>query len=367
MKKKESSYVSMDLFQRCVPPFQEGLRAKEALASDDGSLTRAERTMLRKTVREGERAWFEVLENIEWVIDSAVKTELERPRSFHFLPDEDEMHQAGVEGAYKMMKNADLGKMKSAVNYLMQWVRTYVSRTALHEESQFGLPYSKLQKFRKIAAIRSRLADELGRTPTDEEVHDFVNSGKAHVRTMMGRAGSGSDLDAPRKADRIPLALIKEQREFSESGQLMKYPVTDDHKIDSMVSTGSVEDEVIVDSSKGFWNGWFASVHIDEHQWPRIAGVLGLYDVDDARSYNDRKSKRLSIEVQTLIGSKYGGIPKFASEWSESHGHGPWDVFIGVDDLSDITPDSIGEGGSRVFKELKFTLPDGPCDTPTHT
>lgn len=350
--KNESSYVTLELFQRCIPPFQEGLKAKEALEADDGSMPREERVRLRKMVHAGEDAWAEVMRSISWVIENAVKTEINKPRTFYFTPDPEELRQAGYEGAYKMMKNADLNKMASAVNYLMQWVNTYVSRAAFKEESQFGLSANKLQTFRKISAIRAKLASKLDREPTDEEVFEYVNAGKAHVKTFMGKSGKGSDTKSARKADKIPLKMIQEQGEFQSNGAAMRYSVTDETKINSMVHVQSTENQIINSSStRLFWESWFKHVGIISSQWDTIAANLELYDVGDAKT---RPSKRLVSEVQMLIGSETGGMAGFATAWHEEHGPGAWDVFMKMPPQPAIDLDANDEDGRKLFRVLRF-------------
>ena len=350
--KNESSYVTLELFQRCIPPFQEGLKAKEALEADDGSMPREERVRLRKMVHAGEDAWAEVMRSISWVIETAVKTEINKPRTFYFTPDPEELRQAGLEGAYKMMKNADLNKMSSAVNYLMQWVNTYVSRAAFKEESQFGLSASKLQTFRKISAIRAKLASKLNREPTDEEVFEYVNAGKAHVKTFMGKSGKGSDTKSARKADKIPLKTIQEQGELQSNGATMRYSVTDETKINSMVHVPSTESRIIDSSNtRPFWESWFKHVGIISSQWDTIAANLELYDVEDAKT---RPSRRLASEVQMLIGSETGGMAGFATAWHEEHGPGAWDVFMKMPPQPAIDLDAYDEDGKKLFRVLRF-------------
>ena len=315
-------------------------------------MPREERVRLRKMVHAGEDAWAEVMQSISWVIENAVKTEINKPRTFYFTPDPEELRQAGLEGAYKMMKNADLNKMSSAVNYLMQWVNTYVSRAAFKEESQFGLSASKLQTFRKISAIRAKLASKLNREPTDEEVFEYVNAGKAHVKTFMGKSGKGSDTKSARKADKIPLKTIQEQGEFQSNGAAMRFSVTDETKINSMVHVPSTENRIIDSSNtRPFWESWFKHVGIISSQWDTIAANLELYDVGDAKM---RPSRRLVSEVQMLIGSETGGMAGFATAWHEEHGPGAWDVFMKMPPQPAIDLDAYDEDGKKLFRVLRF-------------
>lgn len=348
-----SSYVTMDLFTECVPLFQDGLRARDTLSSDDGSLTRVEKLELRRAVRKGEDAWAKVIEHVEWIINRAVRDEVNRPRAFHYIPDAEELRQAALEGVYKMMCSADLSKMHSPVNYIMQWIGTYVSRAATRDETQFGMPASRLQLYRKIAAIRGKMRKQSGCEPTDEEVYEYIKSGKAQVHTMNGRKNSNQ---SPRVRE-IPLKDIREQREF-ENGYPMKFAVDDPIQIDTEVQVSMDTNDIMPSMAQRFWMAWFESLHIDPSQWDDIAVSLDLYPVapNEGTGKRVRMSPRLKQEMEILISSKTGGITDFARQWHDDNGSGPWDVFLHVTLLDEVPLNSVDSSGRKVFRSLRFIV-----------
>lgn len=342
----KSAYLDRKLFERTVPIFRAGLDAKASLESGS-DLSRQERTRLRRAVDAGADAYMEICDKAEWIIDRAVSKEMNRDRSFYAVLDADDLRQAGYEAVWKMMRKADPGKMAdSAVNYLMQWVNTDVSRAARAVETNYGMSSNKLKTMRKIAAVRSKLAKKIGRKPTDEEVYDFFMEGGADIHTKYGRKGvDGSN------ASGVTLAMIHEQAKL-DKGTNLKYPVTDVHAIDAEVSSPSAEASYDDGSVGDFWRSWFRRVGIAEDQWDRIAGLLDLYDVPAGTA--TRRSSRLVKEFQELVGSEYGGIGEFADEWTRKYGDGPWTVFSGIELAPGIQPDSVDDHGHRVFSTLRF-------------
>ena len=132
----------------------------------------------------------------------------------------------------------------------------------------------------------------------------------------------------------------------------MRFSVTDETKINSMVHVPSTENRIIDSSStRLFWESWFKHVGIISSQWDTIAANLELYDVGDAKT---RPSKRLVSEVQMLIGSETGGMAVFATEWHEEHGSGPWDVFMKMTPQPAIDLDADDEDGRKLFRVLRF-------------
>lgn len=343
---RKDSYLDMALFEKNVPLFKEGLAARNKLAADGATLSRAEKLDLKRKARAGEEAWLEISDRAEWVINKAVSKEMNRPRTFHVMLDPEELHQVGLEAIWKMLKAIDLDKMNSPVNYLMQWVNTMVERAASKDEAEFGVTGSKLNKYRKIAAIRARLRKKIGREPTDEEVYEFVKSGGGKVKTMNGRLKNNKNDDA---VPQYSLKLIIEQGKLN-AGSPMKFAVTDPVAIDAETSTGDDADSILESSTVGFWRGWMKSVGISVSQFDDVAASLALYDVDHEVS----QSKRLHDEASLLIGSSTGGIVDYAREWSREHGPGPWDVFTNVTMGPPIAIDSVDENGHKIFRVLKF-------------
>ena len=88
---------------------------------------------------------------------------------------------AGIEGikkgALKYNNKQDSG---TSVHYIMQWFNTYAKRDIEKiAASNLGINASKYATFKKIAAVRMQLENDLGREPTNQEILQYFHSGKA--------------------------------------------------------------------------------------------------------------------------------------------------------------------------------------------
>lgn len=128
----------------------------------------------------------------------------------------DSMFLASVEGMKKGLRKFDVEKLNvSSTNYLFQWITTYGKKELLAQEAPNGIPPSRFQKMKKIAAVRKRHSEELGREASDQEIFEYFQSGRADLVTLNGRLrdrGKRSQANL-----QITLELIEEQREFEKN------------------------------------------------------------------------------------------------------------------------------------------------------
>lgn len=355
---RKTGWIDRGLFEKNLPLFKEGLEAKARLSADNGELTRAETIELKRKARAGEDAWLEVSDRAGWVVARAVRTEMERPRSFYVDLDEEDLRQVGYEAVWKMMRAADLSKMKSPVNYLMMWVNTMVRRAAAREEAEFGLTISHVNKLKLIAAVREKLARDSGHAPTDEDVWRALQSDSTRVKNMYGRLGADVSKMAPRS---VTMKDVVEQGRIN-AGSPMRFAVSGDDLREGELKTQGAEagyEEALVEEWRvAFWREWMRRAHISEDQWDKIAAGLGLYrDVGKGA----RQSKRLADEAAILMASETGGLRELSEDWTRLHGEGPWSVFRGVELQPPISRDAVEEStGKKVFRTIRFDgLPDG--------
>lgn len=162
--------LTLDLLATEVPVFQAGEAAKARLESGEKILKR-ERDKLAKEVLAGETAKETlVLAGIP-LIKHLAKKEYARRRNWQSQVTYEDLVQEGSGGFIRGLRAYKVGGgQKSATNYLGQWVLTDMRRNVEAIDNDFGVSYDAAERFRKIRAIRSRLASTLGREPTDEEV-----------------------------------------------------------------------------------------------------------------------------------------------------------------------------------------------------
>lgn len=154
------------------------------------------------------------------------------PSLFHIL------YYAGISGLEKGLRKFDLEKMStvSSTNYIFQWITVYAKKELLTIEAPMGVAPSRFQRHKKISAVRKRMTDEYGREPTDEEVYEYFQSGRADQKNFNGRKkNSGKPSEANRK---ITLDLIREQKEIEKNLHFAPIlDVAEDFRAERIVST----------------------------------------------------------------------------------------------------------------------------------
>ena len=354
--------VSRELFEKWLPIFKAGEEAKKKLSEDESKpeneqLNREEKAHLRKQVSDGENAFVILYNRIMKVADKIIQTELDRPRAFHVLIEREDLEAAAYEGIYAALLKLDIEKMKkSNLNLIMQYVSTKVSREALRMEASVGMSPSKLRLYKKIAAVRRSLKDQIGRDPTDEEVLDYFHSGKADYKTMNGK--TDSNLKPYKVNTTIKLKDIQGQREL-DNGHPFHSPVTDEREIDASISVDNNDFTELEDNKaaeKMFWVDYMNYIGINEQEQSIIADELKLYELPRAQvnttGYDDSQCKQLARDFLKLIQHRKGRIQQFAIMYTSKHGDGFWRVF--AEDLrADAYPKFEPKNNSLVMKLLK--------------
>ena len=337
--------VNKELFEKWLPIFKDGVAAKERLSHDgeDGyaKLTRQDKAELRRKQYEGEKAFAYLYERIMVVASVVVKKELEKPRAFHVIIEESDLNAAAYEGIYAGLMKLDLDKMKkSSMNLIMQYVTMKVSREALRMEASVGISPSKLRLFKKIAAVRRSMREQLGYDPTDEEVLEYFHSGKADYKTMNGKAGSNQVRFKSNAA--IRLKDIQDQRKLDD-GHPFHTPITDEKTIDASISIEDNDFQNAIeaqDSAQRFWNAYMDYIGIPVIQQAAIISELKLYDISGmtelrklAAKTDEKTSKQITRDFIKLVQNEAGGIQDFSKHYMDEYGEGFWHIF--AEDIGD--------------------------------
>lgn len=344
-KSTQEPPVNKELFEKWLPIFKDGVAAKERLSHDgeDGyaKLTRHEKAELRHKQYEGEKAFAYLYERIMVVASVVVKKELEKPRAFHVIIEESDLNAAAYEGIYAGLMKLDLDKMKkSSMNLIMQYVTMKVSREALRMEASVGISPSKLRLFKKIAAVRRSMREQLGYDPTDEEVLEYFHSGKADYKTMNGKAGSNQVRFKSNAA--IRLKDIQDQRKLDD-GHPFHTPITDEKTIDASISIEDNDFQNAIeaqDSAQRFWNAYMDYIGIPVIQQAAIISELKLYDISGmtelrklAAKTDEKTSKQITRDFIKLVQNEAGCIQDFSKHYMDEYGEGFWHIF--AEDIGD--------------------------------
>lgn len=175
-----SRWVSSCELARWVPLIQAGYRAGLALPHAPES----EQPRLRERVKAGSAALEELVRRCLPSIERLARLEHARRAQWRSTYGVEDLVQDGVIGLVKGLRRYRVGVASSTMSYLELWMRTEMRRAAERMDADVGVSVELSQRFRRIRALRGRLAADLGRDPSDAEVIDA--SGQQAYRVGYG-------------------------------------------------------------------------------------------------------------------------------------------------------------------------------------
>lgn len=161
-------------------------------------------------------------------------------RSSHLKREEDEIfpviYYAGLGGMERGLRKFEVEKIEeSATNYLFQWIMVYAKKELLRLEAPMGVPPTRFQKHKKIAAVRKRLSDVLDRPATNDEILEYFHTGRAEFKSYNGPKIKAQGVsEANRK---ITMELIEEQEDIEKNLSFAQLPDSDDYRSERLLST----------------------------------------------------------------------------------------------------------------------------------
>lgn len=306
-KKQEEAYVSplmsriateesltLDNLARYVPMVQKATK----LQKDPDSAKGLSQRELFTIVREGEKAKEKLIIMALPLIKKIAYKEHSRRKAWNSRVSLEDMVQEGVGGFLRGIQayNVDAGH-SSATNYLGQWIISDMRRNIENLEHDFTIPQETIERYRKIRAIRSRLTNTLGRTPTDAEILESAASAESQVENKMGRVKK--DPNAQRK----PLTqkhLDEERSYFSSTGQLSSLVASTDEngtefeleaapllEASNMETTASVEDRDSATNLRNFLSKTLKEMNLGSMQADIIARKYGLPPYKEEQTAKD--------------------------------------------------------------------------------
>lgn len=153
------------------------------------------------------------------LIRNIVTREFQRRRGWNSRVSYDDILQEAIAGflrgllSFKNMKDGT-----SPTNYLGQWITSSVRRKIEVMEHDFAIPYEVVERSRRIKAVRSRLASEMGREPTDEELLNGLNSSEQYnTGYKWGRVTDDDGKQVAKSGSRnFTMKQLEEAREVGE-------------------------------------------------------------------------------------------------------------------------------------------------------
>lgn len=105
--------------------------------------------------------------------------------------------QEGSIGLLAAAKKFDYTRDVRFSTYATKWIRQGVTRYLMNHSGMIRVPVHTAERIRKLTAVKTRLAQELEREPTEAELSKESGISPAKVRQLLGLVPETCSLDAP--------------------------------------------------------------------------------------------------------------------------------------------------------------------------
>jgi len=155
-------------------------------------ITADEEVELAQRIKKGDRVALEKLTraNLRFVISVAKQYQFQGLS----LPD---LINEGNLGLIKAAKRFDETKGFKFISYAVWWIRQSILQAIAEQSRVVRLPLNKVGSINKLHKAYSKLEQQNDRTPTADELAEFVNLPKDKVENTMQLSGKPVSVDAP--------------------------------------------------------------------------------------------------------------------------------------------------------------------------
>ncbi|HEU0014115.1 MAG TPA: RNA polymerase sigma factor RpoD/SigA [Longimicrobium sp.] len=126
----------------------------------------------------------------------------------------------GNEGLLKAVKKFDPDKGVKFISYAVWWIRQTVLQALAEQTRSVRIPLNQNSNLVRLSRVDTHLTQQLGRSPTDEEIADEMGEPVDTIRALRRVAASELSLDAPLDRGDRDSASFGERFAGSEADQI---------------------------------------------------------------------------------------------------------------------------------------------------
>ncbi|WP_420126966.1 sigma-70 family RNA polymerase sigma factor [Longimicrobium sp.] len=126
----------------------------------------------------------------------------------------------GNEGLLKAVKKFDPDKGVTFISYAVWWIRQTVLQALAEQTRSVRIPLNQNSNLVRLSRVETALTQQMGRSPTDEEIADDMGEPVDTIRALRRVAASELSLDAPLDRGDRDSASFGERFAGSEADQI---------------------------------------------------------------------------------------------------------------------------------------------------
>lgn len=212
LAKMQGTRLTVEMLQTNVPLVQAAAEAEARLAKSGNRMSEDTKRKLNRTILDGDRAKETLFIAALPLIRSVAAREWQRRQQWGSHVTLEDLTQEAIIGFLKGISGFKVDAIgRSATNYLGQWMLVETRRAAEVLDHDLQVGHDAGERFRRIRALRNRLANEYDREPTDAEI--VAASKDPNYVTRPGLVGRAPKEGEERQGGKgVTLAQVAEER-----------------------------------------------------------------------------------------------------------------------------------------------------------
>jgi DNA-directed RNA polymerase sigma subunit (sigma70/sigma32) len=192
LKQKSDDKLTLSLLQIHIPIIKKGEEASTIIKENPNINNKSELLyLIKKADRSKEKLVLAALP----LIKTIASNEFKRRRAWGSRITYEDIMQEAIIGFLRGLQSFKIdSNVGSPTNYLGQWITVTIKRKVESLDHDFTIPYEIIERHRRIRAVYTRIANEIERDPSDEELLDALNNDSfTNSGTKWAKASKPSD------------------------------------------------------------------------------------------------------------------------------------------------------------------------------